>query len=84
MVRYKIRIPAEVTSYGYLTRRPNPTKIHTAYYEVYFSDTTELTNDEMMAIFDKMANIGGIGNLRVEKFGDESKAQEEDQSEELL
>jgi len=74
--RYKLRIPAEITDQGYFTRRPNPTRMHTAYYEVHITEASELTPDEWMAIVDKMANIGGMGNLRVEKIGEEYDTEE--------
>ena len=67
--KYLIRIPAEITSNGYYTRREKPTRVSTAHYELYVSNFGDLTVEEQCAILDKMANIGGVGNLRVTKVG---------------
>lgn len=67
--KYLVRIPAEITNHGYYTRRENPTRVSTAHYELYISDFSDLTVGEQHAFLDKMANIGGMGNLRVSKIG---------------
>ena len=65
-----MRIPAEITDEGYFTRRPARKRVATSHYEVYINKLSDLTDSEQIAILDKISNIGGIGNLRVMKIGD--------------
>ena len=72
--RYLIRIPAEINN-GYWTRRDSPTRISTSHYELFINDFSDLTVEEQRAFLDKMANIGGVGNLRVTKVGGDNDSE---------
>lgn len=72
--KYLIRIPAEINN-GYWTRRENPTRISASHYELYINSFNDLTISEQHAFLDKMANIGGVGNLRVHKLGEENDSE---------
>jgi|DEB0MinimDraft_4_1074332.scaffolds.fasta_scaffold43086_1 hypothetical protein len=81
MAKYRVRIPCEITDEGYFTRRPQRKRMSTSYYEVYVEQPLDLTDEEIMTIFHKMSIIGGMGNLRVTKIGEENDSEEKKDTE---
>jgi hypothetical protein len=73
--KFKVRLPSKPVEGGYLTRREIPTRTFMSHYEVYISDFSDLTKEEHVALLNKLANIGGVGNIRVYKV--ESKRESE-------
>lgn len=72
---YRIRIPAEIKDNGYYMRREPFHRISSSYYEIHIESFADLTVSEHVGILNKIANIGGMGNLRVTKL--ENNASEE-------
>lgn len=67
-IKYRVRIPSKIINNKYYTRRNSPKQISSYYYELYIRNIEDLTNDEFLAIIDKLSTVGGVGAMTIIKL----------------